>query len=86
MNKEDTQIVVVPTKKLFPDGEQFEGFLPVTDGHMMQTILDEFHYMRREDAEVDPNFKQPISYALIQNTDGDIFLYQRGSKRAEFHE
>lgn len=52
----------------------------------MRTILEEFHYMRRGDAEVDPSFKQPISYALIRNLDGDVFLYQRGSKREEFHE
>lgn len=86
MNKEDIQIVVVPTEKIFPDGEQFEGFLAHEDRDITSIILDSFHYMRRGDAEVDPNFKQPIGYAVIRNLDGDIFLYQRGSKRQEFHE
>lgn len=42
--------------------------------------------MRRGDAEVDPSFKQPIGYAVIRNAQGDVFLYQRGNKREEFHE
>lgn len=86
MSKEDIQIVVVPTKILFPTGEQFEGFQSHDDHDMMDLMLQNFHYMRRGDAEIDPSFKQPISYALIRNLDGDVFLYQRGSKREEFHE
>lgn len=86
MSKEDIQIVVVPTEKIFPDWDQFEGFLSHEDRDITSVILENFHYMRRGDAEVDPSFKQPIGYAVIRNAQGDVFLYQRGNKREEFHE
>jgi predicted NUDIX family phosphoesterase len=35
---------------------------------------------------MDFTLKQPISYAVIRNTEGKVFAYQRGHKRTEFHE
>lgn len=86
MNKEDIMIVTVPNAVLFPDGVHPEGFIPHAERDLRSIILANFGYTRRGDAEVDFTLKQPISYAVIRNTDGKIFAYQRGSKRTGFHE
>lgn len=86
MNKFDTLIVTVPNSALFPDGIHPEGFIPHEERDMRSIILSNFSYTRRGDAEVDFTLKQPISYAIIRNTEGKIFAYQRGDKRTEAHE
>ncbi len=86
MNKFDTLIVTVPNTALFPDGIHPEGFIPHEERDMRSIILSNFGYTRRGDAEVDFTLKQPISYAIIRNTEGKIFAYQRGDKRTEAHE
>ena len=86
MNKFDTLIVTVPNAALFPDGIHPEGFIPHEERDMRSIILSNFGYTRRGDAEVDFTLKQPISYAIIRNTEGKIFAYQRGDKRTEAHE
>jgi len=86
MNKSDILIVTVPNITLFPTGIHPEGFIPHAEQDLRKVILDNFSYTRRGDAEVDFTLKQPISYAVIRNTEGKIFAYQRGSKRSEFHE
>jgi len=86
MNKSDIMIVTVPNTALFPTGVHHEGFIPHAEQDLRKVILDNFSYTRRGDAEVDFTLKQPISYAVIRNTEGKIFAYQRGSKRSEFHE
>lgn len=86
MNKFDTLIVTVPNSALFPDGIHPEGFIPHEERDMRSIILSNFGYTRRGDAEVDFTLKQPISYAIIRNTEGKIFAYQRGDKRTEAHE
>ncbi|MCB9806541.1 NUDIX domain-containing protein [Candidatus Peribacteria bacterium] len=86
MNKFDTLIVTVPNTALFPDGIHPEGFIPHEERDMRSIILSNFGYTHRGDAEVDFTLKQPISYAIIRNTEGKIFAYQRGDKRTEAHE
>ncbi len=86
MKKEDIMIVTVPNAALFPGGNHPEGFIPHTEQDIRNVILDNFSYTRRGDAEIDFTKKQPISYAIIHNTEGKIFAYQRGNKRSEFHE
>lgn len=86
MNKFDTLIVTVPNSALFPDGIHPEGFIPHEERDMRSIILSNFGYTRRGDAEVDFTLKQPISYAIIRNTEWKIFAYQRGDKRTEAHE
>lgn len=86
MNKFDIMIVTVPNSALFPDGIHPEGFIPHAERDMRSIILSNFDYTRRGDAEVDFTMKQPISYAIIRNTEGKIFAYQRGQKRTEAHE
>ena len=86
MSKSDIMIVTVPNTALFPTGVHHEGFIPHAELDLRKVILENFSYTRRGDAEVDFTLKQPISYAVIRNTEGKIFAYQRGSKRSEFHE
>lgn len=86
MSKSDIMIVTVPNTALFPTGIHHEGFIPHAELDLRKVILENFSYTRRGDAEVDFTLKQPISYAVIRNTEGKIFAYQRGSKRSEFHE
>ncbi len=86
MNKEDIMIVTVPNAILFPTGSHPEGFIPHTENDLRKVILENYSYTRRGDAEKDFTLKQPISYAIIRNTEGKIFAYQRGHKRTEFHE
>lgn len=86
MAKEDIMIVTVPNTALFPTGAHHEGFIPHAEHDLRRVILDNFSYTRRGDAEVDFTMKQPISYAVIRNTEWKVFAYQRGSKREGFHE
>ncbi len=86
MNKFDTLIVTVPNRALFPTGSHPEGFIPHADNDLRKIILENYTYTRRGDAEMDFTMKQPISYAIIRNTQGKIFAYQRGDKRTEAHE
>ena len=86
MNKFDTLIVTVPNAALFPTGIHPEGFIPHAENDLRTAILENYTYTRRGEAEMDFTQKQPISFALIRNTEGKIFAYQRGSKRTEFHE
>lgn len=86
MNKFDTFIVTVPNAVLFPAGVHPEGFIPHAENDLRKVILANYTYTRRGDAEMDFTMKQPISYAVIRNTEGKIFAYQRGDKRTEAHE
>lgn len=86
MNKFDIMIVTVPNAVLFPTGVHPEGFIPHAENDLRTVILENYTYTRRGDAETDFTMKQPISYAVIRNTEGKIFAYQRGDKRTEAHE
>ena len=86
MNRFDIMIVTVPNAVLFPTGLHPEGFIPHAENDLRKVILENYTYTRRGDAEMDFTMKQPISYAVIRNTEGKIFAYQRGDKRTEAHE
>lgn len=86
MNKFDIMIVTVPNSVLFPSWIHPEGFIPHAEYDLRKVILENYTYTRRGDAEVDFNMKQPISYAIIKNTEGKIFAYMRWDKRTEAHE
>ncbi|RPK20024.1 hypothetical protein [Paenibacillus xylanexedens] len=83
MNKMDEIIVVVPRNELFKNEKlAFQGTL-LNDGESVSQGMEiinnmENHYgtMRRGDAEVDVDFKQPIPYAVIRRGD-KIFVYKR---------
>ncbi len=80
MNKNDTQIIVTPTKKLFGD-DYFEGFATKDGINYEQRILKNMTTIRRGDAEVDTTYKQPIGYAIIINpTKKLVYIYQRAGQ------
>ena len=86
MSKFDVEIVVVKNTDLFPTGEKFEGFRAHSEEDFTTRILNNFEYMNRGIAEENLEYKQPIGYGLIKNSEGKYFFYQRGSKRTGAHE
>ena len=84
MDKFDKEIAVVPRAELF-NHYYFQGFSPHGDGLLdfESRILGNMTYMRRGDAEENPNFKQPIAYVLIVNPESrHVFTYQRANHEA----
>ena len=86
-SKDDERVLVVPAARFRELGE-FQGFL--TDSIARYDALfdaKETRFMRRGDAEFDPNFKQLIPYALFTYTaPGErpaVFAYLRGKGQGE---
>lgn len=83
MGKMDEQIMVVDRKKLF-SGNYFQGFSNSRPIDYEQRVLQNFLFMRRGDAEANPEYKQPIGYVLIVNLAmKKIFAYRRSSAGGE---
>jgi len=76
--------MAVKREKLFYNDE-FQGF---SSGEDYQTrILENFEWIERNDAENNPEYKQPIAYLLITNPlTKKIFAYQRAKKDADYRE
>lgn len=78
MNKMDEKILVIDRKYLFNDEElTFQGVM--TDNHFVKEIerrFKNYFEVRRGDAEDNPDWKQPIPYAIIKRGDS-VFLYKR---------
>lgn len=81
----ERKIMVVDVWKLF-SVVRFEGFLSRTTVDYEAKILKNLQSMNKEQAEIDPRFKQPIPYILITNDSGMIFAYQRSEVDAEYGE
>ena len=82
MSKDDQKIIVVKRDILFSDGD-FQGFKWDVDRSYEQRILSNMEVMRRRDAENNPDFKQPIGYALAIHNGKKIIAYQRSSQGGE---
>jgi len=83
MGKMDEQIIVVPREKLFENETlTFQGSLVIQFDRIMDNMASHYQIMRRGDAENNPNFKQPIPYALIIRGD-QLFMYKRLSGGGE---
>jgi len=77
MSKDDMMIMAVSVSELFKD-KYFEGFSKADEHDYESIIVNNYKWLRRGDAEVDPGHKQPIPYAMVVNPDlKKIFLYQR---------
>ena len=73
------QILVVKAETLFQE-KKFEGFLAATEYDFEKIILNSFEYQIRWDMEINPDFQQPIPYAIVVNpTTKKIIAYQRGN-------
>lgn len=77
MNKDEQEIMVISTKKLFGK-DYFQKFLKQDGINFEEKILKNFGYMKRGLAENNPNFKQPIAYVIVVNKKTKrVFAYQR---------
>lgn len=75
MNKNDEQILVIPRAKLLE--EDFYGFKHFSEFKEFSNKLKYIEVKRRGDMEIDPNYKQLISYIIVRNEKGDILTYKR---------
>jgi predicted NUDIX family phosphoesterase len=97
MGKEDQTIMVIERKHLFGQNNQdyFQGFRSADRVNYESRILANHLWMRRgrsdsnltEDAESNPDFKQPIAYVIVYNPDlKKVFAYQRSQENAAYQE
>lgn len=86
MKRKHNLIMVIKRNTLFKQG-YFEGFKYRDDTDYFSNILDNFEYMEREEAENNPEYKQPIGYCAIVNPGFKrIFAYQRSQDGFEYSE
>jgi predicted NUDIX family phosphoesterase len=86
MSKFDERIIVVPRNILFDEeNNQFNGFLSndSTKGQEIFDTLSQYEVKRRGDMEEDPNYKQLISYCLLENENDQLLVYERLSGGGE---
>lgn len=87
-SKDDERVLVVPTR-LFRDGGVFQGFSTEAVSRCDALFAPEStRFMRRGDAERDPEFKQLIPYILFVCEDSatgrpSVFAYRRGDGQGE---
>ena len=85
-SKEDERVLVAPTE-LFRSIGTFQGVLTESlDRYDPLFALGATRFMRRGDAELDPNFKQLIPYVVFTcEQDGKrlVFAYRRGKGQGE---
>ncbi len=85
MEKFEKEILVVDRPTLFAE-KYFQGFSLASEFDYQKVIHDNYFYIKRGDAENNPNFKQPIAYAVIaHNSTNKIFAYQRAANE-NYHE
>lgn len=86
MSKFDEQIIVVHRTTLFDnETNAFNGFLSKSDvkGDNIFNSLSHYEVKRRGDMEENPDYKQLISYCLLENQNGEILVYERLSGGGE---
>ena len=87
-SKDDERVLVVPTR-LFRDGGVFQGFSTAAISRCDALFAPEAtRFMRRGDAERDPEFKQLIPYIIFVCEDAttgrpSVFAYRRGDGQGE---
>jgi len=78
----DEQILVIPRSVLVKAG-MFQGFSPDIDYYLPRLLhRDHLRYLRRADAENDPEHKQIIPYVVLKWQD-QLFHYTRGKRGSE---
>jgi len=86
MRKEEKITMVIRREKLFKD-DYFEGFMETDKVDFQKRILNNFEYIKRKDAENNPNYKQPIGYAVLINKESrKIFVFKRAVKNEDLTE
>ena len=74
MNKDDKQILVIKSDILFKEG-RWQGLKTENLDYYIDLIKKDGEFKRRGDMEIDPSFKQLISYILFKYKD-KYFLYR----------
>ncbi len=87
VSKDDERVLVVPTR-LFREFGAFQGFSRSAAERCAGLFSsNELRFLRRGDAERDPNFKQLIPYVIFVATDANgrasVFVYRRGDGQGE---
>ena len=86
MSKDDQNILVVKKNILFGE-DYFEGFRYYGEVDYEQRMIENLEVMRRGDAEINPDYKQPIGYTIAVNSlEKKVFVYQRSSKDKDYGE
>ena len=76
-DKMKREIMVVANKYLFEKFPRESRFYSQEEADFESIILDKYEYMVRGEAEVNFDYKQPISYAVVINENDEIFVYKR---------
>ncbi len=86
MNKFEQPIMVIHREVLFRNA-YFQGYTPVYEHDFYPLILERYEYRKRGPVEEQPEYKQPIAYAMIVHKQTHkIFAYQRSSKEGDYSE
>ena len=76
------EILVVKRNALFPD-KAFQGFSSIKEQDFMSLILGAHEYIERDNAEKNPEWKQPIPYVWIINSKTNkVFVYKRANSES----
>ncbi len=86
MEKGKKLIMVIKRDFLFQN-DYFEGFKMPNETDYNTRILSNFEYIKREVAERNSLYKQPIAYCIIVNPElRQVFAYQRSLEDLEYFE
>jgi len=78
------QPIMVINKNLIFKNYFFEGFCKKEEHNFLDIIIKNHEWMKRDIAESNYSYKQPIAYAIILNPkEKKLFLYQRPSNNNE---
>jgi predicted NUDIX family phosphoesterase len=76
IDKMQRKVMVVKNDVLFATNKRRNGLLPASENYE-ELILNNYEYMVRGEAEVNPLYKQPITYGVLVSTDKKVFVYKR---------
>lgn len=80
------EILVIETGKLFElTGGYFQGFR-VLPNEILDALDKNCHWMEKDPAEKDYDFKQIIGYSAVTSPSGKIFTYRRAAKDKDYAE
>lgn len=71
------EIMVVPNNALFKDIKRETKFYRNEEVNFEEIILEKYEFMVRGKAEENTSYKQPIPYAVLLDSDDNIFVYKR---------
>lgn len=81
-DKMQREIMVVKNTALFWDIVRESKVYTTSESDFESKILANYKYMIRGEAEVNFDYKQPITYAIVMNKQKEIFVYIRGDKNS----